>query len=297
MSNEKKATEGGDLREATRKTRITGIKPTARVKPYTKREELPQFDKLTLLNELCQRRGCECTKKRKAENSEAKLNYARACAKDGQYPADIIADAKLRLHNNHKDHREVLRAARLKIHKHSQAQAWNPQHKLSPPSQNKELFKDSKLKDMPNFSSIAASSAKKTKTEKPSNSANNENNEKSVDKNKYSGATFSALRSKPASSNPAVSGDTLDLQDLQSTLPTASVERSSPQQACPLHRGRSERCTCTCAQQARLHPDDLTVEELACYLEEFVYIPRKMSSMAEMMYTWYRTGQYNVVPV
>lgn len=39
----------------------------------------------------------------------------------------------------------------------------------------------------------------------------------------------------------------------------------------------------SCSQEARL--DDLTVNELAGYFDDFVYIPKKMSSMAEMMYT------------
>lgn len=39
----------------------------------------------------------------------------------------------------------------------------------------------------------------------------------------------------------------------------------------------------TCSQQARM--DDTTVDELAGYLDTLVYIPRKMSVMAEMMYT------------
>ncbi|GAB1599785.1 dual specificity protein kinase splB-like [Argonauta hians] len=38
----------------------------------------------------------------------------------------------------------------------------------------------------------------------------------------------------------------------------------------------------TCSLQARL--DDMSVNELACYFEEFVHIPKKMSEMAEMMY-------------
>jgi len=39
----------------------------------------------------------------------------------------------------------------------------------------------------------------------------------------------------------------------------------------------------SCSQQARL--DDITMDELAGYFENYVYIPRKMSTMAEMMYT------------
>lgn len=38
----------------------------------------------------------------------------------------------------------------------------------------------------------------------------------------------------------------------------------------------------SCSQEARL--DEMSVNELAAYFEDFIYIPKKMSSMAEMMY-------------
>ncbi|KAL0126885.1 hypothetical protein PUN28_005322 [Cardiocondyla obscurior] len=44
----------------------------------------------------------------------------------------------------------------------------------------------------------------------------------------------------------------------------------------------------TCSVQARISPplsSDVTIGELAAYFEEFVHIPKKMSHMAEMMYT------------
>ncbi|GAB1866093.1 Oxidative stress-responsive serine-rich protein 1 [Camponotus japonicus] len=44
----------------------------------------------------------------------------------------------------------------------------------------------------------------------------------------------------------------------------------------------------TCSVQARISPpssSDVTIGELAGYFEEFVHIPKKMSHMAEMMYT------------
>lgn len=41
----------------------------------------------------------------------------------------------------------------------------------------------------------------------------------------------------------------------------------------------------SCSQQARMNePCDITIDELASYFETFVHIPKKMSSMAEMMY-------------
>lgn len=43
----------------------------------------------------------------------------------------------------------------------------------------------------------------------------------------------------------------------------------------------------SCSHQARIaigQPCDVTIDELASYFETFVHIPKKMSSMAEMMY-------------
>lgn len=44
--------------------------------------------------------------------------------------------------------------------------------------------------------------------------------------------------------------------------------------------------TASCSQQALMNQTncDVTIDELASYFETFVYIPKKMSSMAEMMY-------------
>lgn len=41
----------------------------------------------------------------------------------------------------------------------------------------------------------------------------------------------------------------------------------------------------SCSQEAKLNELDFTMEELASYFDELVYIPKKMSEMAEMMYT------------
>lgn len=40
----------------------------------------------------------------------------------------------------------------------------------------------------------------------------------------------------------------------------------------------------SCSQQALNPPCDITIDELASYFETMVHIPKKMSSMAEMMY-------------
>lgn len=65
--------------------------------------------------------------------------------------------------------------------------------------------------------------------------------------------------------------------------------RSSAQVAGPIVSRVPARPEYSCSQEARMAidglPDDTSVDDLAGYFDSIVYIPRKMSAMAEMMYT------------
>lgn len=77
------------------------------------------------------------------------------------------------------------------------------------------------------------------------------------------------------------------ISECERTLPShgdalRTVSTGAPSASPPAPSSGSPR---SCSEQARAYVDDITIDDLSGYMEYYLYIPKKMSHMAEMMYT------------
>ncbi|XP_062592618.1 uncharacterized protein LOC134254071 [Saccostrea cucullata] len=229
-----------------------------RMEPYPQ-EVIFSMQKISLNHEKCENEQCMCSKQRSQAEPEKKYNYAKV-ATFTPPPRKYIREARLKLHHSEKDRKQIIRSARLKLVKQGKPSEKIPLHvertklpvsgALDSPTNSNFLFGAGCNTNLENFSSLnQGASEKETDLE---NASLHKRLKSSNHKHHFRSKTDPSYFSKAVSS-----------ESLKSRGSDQYLERS-------------------CSQEARL--DDMTVDELACYFEDFVYIPKKMSSMAEMMY-------------
>ena len=219
------------------------------------------MDKLTFASEVCQNKRCPCQKE-VTNPEESKLNYAKVSNPCGKKA--IIKEARLKLHNQEKDHKGLIKAARLKLFKKSDKLGKN----IKAPRKNNSMQSGGGKKsvfgnqahDLVNFKACAEKGERFSKVK---------------DSRLGAGMTPAPLF---AAYRPTVSTEGRSCRSFSSleTIPESTPETRA-------HKRTHTETAYSCSQQARM--DDLSVDELAGYFEDFVYIPKKMSTMAEMMYT------------
>lgn len=153
----------------------------------------------------------------------------------------------------------------------------------------------SKSSDGPNYSQSSFKSLRQPdfasfQLNRPagSSSANSRRNRRARQLKRYN--STSSLESDSSSSNgsaPFSSGPLGTGGSCTSGPSSSSQSSQQQQQQSPSASSPSSSASASCSTQARLNnvmPCDITIDEMASYFETLVHIPKKMSSMAEMMY-------------
>lgn len=226
---------------------------------------ITSLQKLKLLCQECRKtESCKCSKihlKKKISSSMLdKFNLARSSSS----PRGVIKEARFRPHPSDSTEKSVLRASRLKFLSQLNAakRAKHMASKSTPVKFDEANIFGQYSESYSNFSSLAQKASDNFHKMPPLGVGNNPN------------APQFLVYQNNSSYDMLTNGLGVNRQPSLDLRLSASVGSNSNMVPFTIDQ--------TCSLQARL--DDMSVNELACYFEEYVHIPKKMSEMAEMMY-------------
>ncbi|KAL3867647.1 hypothetical protein ACJMK2_040520 [Sinanodonta woodiana] len=240
---------------------------TSRVEPYPQ-DFVYSMQKLNFHSETCQSKTCHCGELRLKSKVKQKFNYAHCSV----LSKPVIREARLKIHHSEKDCKQVIRAAKLKLHKLGKKPVKKDKAILNP-TQIPGL--PSNIKSLPVFGSGIKLNSRGALGFADVDSAKRKASTDSIPTYSFTGFQTPDLKRgkvSPTSDSSERKSDSL----LDEVLPAREQTTLSRQESV-------YSVEQSCSQQARL--EETSVNELACYFEEFVHIPKKMSTMAEMMYT------------
>ncbi|OWF43446.1 oxidative stress-responsive serine-rich protein 1-like [Mizuhopecten yessoensis] len=247
-------------------------KRIGRMEPYPQ-EVIFSMQKMTLKKEECNTKHCNCSTNHSDTENRNKYNYANISGS----PRRLIREARLKLHHSEKDRKHIIRSARLKLIKKERKSDPTGLNVMKLPksgnnSSDISVFGSGTKAALTDFSSMCISSKKSTEGNHSIASFDVDHPQGVYGGRKHSRDDESKSNSPDSSCSPKAK---TARHSKTRSAPGTSVESCKTSQDQVFER--------SCSQEARL--DDMTVNELAGYFEDFVYIPKKMSSMAEMMYT------------
>lgn len=263
-----------NLQQATfsGKMKVAVVRPTVRCEPYKTKSDSFGIESLTFRNELCSRKNCSC--------SISKSNKSANFFVDKKFSVDNV-------YKTPKNESSLIHKPQLilkdKCCKKSENLISNSSKSASELKEATQIFGDTNSLKLTNFKDICESNSDNHKFVESSKTINTKKEFKSNFQCKKSPSK--QLNLKNQVKNDCAS-NSLDLSCLKDELSNhlLNLEKTlNKKSVCPLHPGICHK-PCSCSDQARAYQDDLTVDDLAGYFDTLVHIPRKMSSMAEMMY-------------
>ncbi len=270
--------------------------------PYT-RDELPCLDKLTFTKEeTCNKSQCQCNSGATCETKESDLNFVKALSgKSRTQKKVLLREPKLRLlSTRHRDSKQIIRAARLRLNKQNQTSNFikssngnkKEARKLVRGKEKDTVFGSgsggSSDESDSNFHGIAAKSPNVKHKGQPFDTTPFHTYRSQIESSSISNQTamqphHDPLQASGATATPYSPQRSKGLDERKRKAKAPPSPEPPEANPCGVHPGSCTRLAHSCSQEARL--DEFSVEELASYFEDYVYIPKKMSTMAEMMYT------------